>query len=135
VDYRSISFPGAQTTFAKKPRDGSADRGEKEAMWFEIGRFDKFGVYETHAREEVKDTHKTLSSKWVKSEGPDGVKMRFVGRELKWANPRDDVFTAASTANTERVVDACAAKKKQKTAILDAKNAYLEVGETEKIFV
>lgn len=69
-----------------------------------------------------------------KSEGPDGVKARFVGGEFQWANPRDDVFTAASTANTERVVDTCTAKKKQKSAILDARNAYLHVDETEKIF-
>jgi len=61
--------------------------------------------------------------------------MRYVAREFQWLRKRLDLFTAASTTTTERMVDCMAVKKKQRRMILDGKKAYCHVPEEEKLFI
>jgi len=117
--------------------DGQAlDEVYEEAMWKEIEMLQAFNVFHVGDRKQLKEQdYNYLSTAWVEAWGPDGLKMSYVAREFKWLRKRFDLFTAASTSTTERMVDCIAVKKGQKRMILDAKNAYCHVPEEEKLFI
>ena len=108
-----------------------------EKMWAEIDALDAFGTFRPRARQDLlAEGFLALSSTWVEAWGPEGLKMRFCAREFRSrAVSEQHLFTASSTSTTERIVDAVAVKNGWKTMVIDCKNAYPHVEETEKVYV
>ena len=94
-----------------------------------------FNVYQVRYRSEVADSHLGLTVKWVKQIRGDTVRMRLVGREFASGDAREDLYTAASTSNTERIVDILACSWLKDKMIIDAKNAYFHADEDELVYV
>eukprot|EP00972_Heterocapsa_arctica_P081526 12018447-Heterocapsa_arctica.AAC.1 len=72
-----------------------------EAKWVEIDLLKQFGVFKPMPKSEVLD-HKMLSKRWVKARKKDKIRMRFVAREFRSAEDRNDLFTPSTTSSTER---------------------------------
>ena len=66
------------------------------------------GVVEEMKREDAKG-FKTLTTRWDKrwrmKDGEWKMKVRFVGREYKWAEHREDFFSPGATHSASRAVD------------------------------
>lgn len=108
----------------------------EDAMWTEINWFEFFEAFTPKELQWCIDNgFFELTSVWVPTRDPQGVlKLRWCVREFKFASRRDDLFTPASTASTERVIDIVATKRRLKRVIVDCKNAYLHADEDEKVF-
>ena len=68
-------------------------------------------------------------------ERPDELKVRFVAKELKWWEQRDDLFTLGSLNATARLVDFCVLRRGQPTFIIYCSNAFYHAPEYEKVYV
>lgn len=98
--------------------DGQAlDEVYEESMWKEIEMPQAFGVFHVGDRKQLEEQdYSYLSTAWVEAWGSDGLKMRYVAREFKWLRKRFDLFTAASTSTTERMVDCIAALRLRRSS-------------------
>ena len=71
------------------------------------------GYVEDMKREDAKG-FKTLTTRWDKrwrmKDGEWKMKVRFVGREYKWAEHREDFFSSGATPSASRVMDFLALK-------------------------
>ena len=91
--------------------------------------------YQTQeANKLIKAGGKKVSTKWVKEVRSGEKRARFVGRESKWQQVLDDLFSPASGASTDRYIDYFAAKQMTKVLLVDARNAYFHAEEKDVIF-
>ena len=63
------------------------------------------------------------------------MKVRFVGREYKWAEHREDLFSSGATHAAGRMVDFLALKMGLETFEADAVDAYYQAPEHEEVVV
>ena len=63
------------------------------------------------------------------------MKVRFVAREYKWAEHRDDLFPPSATHSAGRVIDFTALKLGLETFEADAVDAYYQAPEHEVVVV
>ena len=73
--------------------------------------------------------------KWDANLGCRVAKSRYVAREFKWQEYRDDLFTPGSSMAESRVVDYVALKHAWPTFTVDAEDAYYHVPEEEDVWV
>ena len=100
----------------------AADEAIKKALASLLAQ----GVVEDMKREDAKG-FKTLTTRWDKrwrmKDGEWKMKVRFVGREYKWAEHREDLFSPGATHSASRVIDFLALKTGLETFEADAVNA------------
>ena len=96
------------------------------------------GVVEDMKREDAKG-FKTLMTRWDKrwrmKDGGWKMKVRFVGREYKWAEHREDIFSLGATLSASRVIDFLALKMGLETFEVDAVDAHYQAPEHEEVVV
>ena len=63
------------------------------------------------------------------------MKVRFVVREYKWAEHREDLFSPGATHSASRVIDFLALKMGLETFEADAVDAYYQAPEHEEVFL
>lgn len=106
----------------------------------EFDRLDQFDCIDItdkdKAYERIKAGKTKFSVTWAHTDRGEEVRSRLCCREFKSMDPNmEGVYTPASNQATSRVIDIIAVKKKQKTQIGDASNAYFHAEETEEIYV
>ena len=72
---------------------------------------------------------------WRMREGKWQYKVRFVGREYKWQEFREDLFAPGASHCTSRIIDYLALKKGYTTFAFDAIDANFQAPETEDVVV
>ena len=96
------------------------------------------GVVEDMKREDAKG-FKTLKTRWDKrwrmKDGEWKMKVRLVGREYKWAEHREDLFSPGATHSASRVIDFLALKMGLETFEADVVDAYCQAPEHEEVVV
>eukprot|EP00971_Amphidinium_carterae_P350904 6491802-Amphidinium_carterae.1 len=100
---------------------------------------EEFGVFKVISEHEA-TSMKKVSTKWEIAARGGTVKCRFVAREFKWLEERDDVFAPASLALTSRVVDylMCKDDKEEDRLvgfIADCTSAFLQAPQDEECAV
>ncbi len=99
----------------------------------------RYGVVDLVPRKHAKG--KAISArldhvwKWSSESKGWEVKTRYVAREYKWMEKRDDLFTPGATQHEGRIVDFIALREDQPTFTLDAEDAYYHVNEPEDVWV
>ena len=95
------------------------------------------GVVEDMKRADAKGV-KTLTTRWDNrwwmKDGEWKMKIRFVEREYKWAEHREDMFSPGATHSASRVIDFLALKMGLETFEADAMDAY-QAPEHEEVVV
>ena len=96
------------------------------------------GVAEDMKREDAKG-FKQLTTRWDKrwrvKDGEWKMKVRFVGREYKWAEYREDLFFCWTTHSASRVIDFLALKTGLETSEADAVDAHYQAPEHQEVVV
>ena len=72
---------------------------------------------------------------WRMNHGDWKIKVRFVAREYKWAERREDMFSVEATRSAGRGVDLIALKWRLETYETDAVNAYYQAPKFENVIV
>ena len=113
------------------PGSGELDRqAADEAIEKALDSLLAHGFVEDMRREDVKG-FKTLTTRldkrWRMMDGEWKMEMRFVGREYKWAEHREDLFSPGATHSASRVIDFLALKMGWETFEADAVDAYYQV--------
>jgi hypothetical protein len=90
---------------------------------------DEFKVYEVVPASQAVGQELISSRGEAKTTGDGTIKWRFVGREFKWMQVRDDVFSPGSSINTSRTIDFVAAKEQWPTQCADGISAYCQTPE------
>ena len=115
-------------------------KADREGVKLELDRLREFGVYEDRPAAEAAG-QKHVTTKWEKSWKYDPktdkwfVRARFVAREFKWCEWRDDLFAPSAGHSTHRLIDYVALREGHVTFTADASNAYFHVPETEVVYV
>ena len=95
-------------------------------------------VVEDMKREDTKG-FKTLTTRWDErgrmKDGEWKMKVRFVGREYKWAEHREDLFSLRATHSASRVKDFLALKMGMETFEADAVDAHYQALEHDEVVV
>ena len=83
-----------------------------------------------------KQTGKFIAARWEKvpkwgEENDWIVKARWVGREYKWQEFRDDLHTPGAGASSSRVIDRMACEREVPTFIGEASDAFFHADEEE----
>ena len=96
------------------------------------------GVVEDVTRGDAKG-FKTLTTRWDKrwrmKDGEWKMKVRFVGREYKWAEHREDLFSPGATQSASHVIDFLALKMGLETFEADAVDACYQAPDHEEVVV
>eukprot|EP00971_Amphidinium_carterae_P172226 3414412-Amphidinium_carterae.2 len=118
-----------------QPNPETKEEDIKRERRNELLAFEDWRVFSLVPPEETEQS-KFIDVRWVDEwRGTDGWRCRCVAREYKWLEYRDDLFAATTSCNTSRIIDTLAVHLAQPTWTADATKAYLQVDETEKIFV
>ena len=72
---------------------------------------------------------------WRKRNNVWEYKVRFVGREHKWQESREDLFAPGASYCTGRIVDILSVKRRVPTFTLDCTDAYHQAPELEDVVV
>ena len=106
----------------------------------ELSQMESFKIYRTATRKEASDC-KHITTRWEVQMRHDKDKRpfarcRFVAREFRRGDPRDDIFAPASSAITSRIVALKAQKRRGYIRFtLDASNAFFHAPCLEKCSV
>jgi hypothetical protein len=106
----------------------------------ELSQMESLKIYKTATREEASDC-KHITTRWEVQMRHDKDKRpvarcRFVAREFRRGDPRDDIFAPASSAITSRIVALKAQKRRGYIRFtLDASNAFFHAPCLEKCSV
>ena len=87
---------------------------------------DQFNLYTVVPRDCV-DWTKYVSGRWEEQERGDEIRSRWVLRQFKRGDPRDDVFAVASTGATSKIIDYIGVSRGLVFFTADAKNAFWHV--------
>ena len=90
---------------------------------------DEFKVYEVVPASQALGQELISSRGEAKTTGDGTITWRFVGREFKWMQVRDAVFSPGSSINTSRAIDFIAAKEQWPTLCADGISAYYQTPE------
>ena len=90
---------------------------------------DEFKVYEVVPASQAVGQELVSSRGEAKTTGDGTIKWRFVGREFKWTQVRDDVFSPGSSTNASRTIGFVAAKEQWPTLCADGISAYHQTPE------
>jgi len=96
----------------------------------ELQHMKNFGIYVPRPRAEVPKDYKHISTRWevqkrTDSSGEVLARVRFVSREFRRGDPRNDIFAAASSSVTSRLIPLKAMSKPgMVTFTLDASSAF-----------
>ena len=94
-----------------------------------LAMLDEFDVYDVAPLRNADGKDLVSSRGEAKLRGDGTVKWRFVGREFKWMEVRDDVFSPGSSINTSRTIDLIAAKETWPSFTADGVSAYYQTPE------
>ena len=113
---------GAGDTWSELDTQAAAEATEKA-----LDSLLAHGVVEDMKRADAKG-FKTLTTRWDNrwwmKDGEWKMKVRFVGREYRWAEHREDMFSPGATHSASRVIDFLALKMGLETFEADAVDAY-----------
>jgi hypothetical protein len=114
---------------------------DKEATQAALDKLIENGVFKDIPRSEAL-CHKHITSRWEKQWRLKGdtkeyeLKVRFVGREYKWQELRDDLFAPGATHSCGRIIDYLSLKNSGWTTFeLDAVDAFYQAPEHENVVV
>eukprot|EP00971_Amphidinium_carterae_P350150 6491406-Amphidinium_carterae.1 len=118
-----------------QPDPNTQEEDIKQERRSELLAFEDWKVFSLVPPEET-DQSRFIDVRWVDEwRGTDGWRCRCVAREYRWLEYRDDLFAATTSCNTSRIIDVLAVHRAQPTWTADATKAYLQVDETETVFV
>ena len=63
------------------------------------------------------------------------MKTRYVAKEMKWWEQRDDLFTPGSLGATDRLIDFYALQHSYASFIMDCTSAFYHADEPEEVYV
>ena len=117
--------------------DDSADLLMQEGIEIALAGLENYGVGELQPREDM--TGKRISARWDHVWRWDStrgwfIKSRYVAREFRWQDQRDDLFTPGSTHNENRVIDHLSLKHGLPSFTVDAVDAYYHADEEEDVY-
>ena len=78
---------------------------------------------------------KQLSTRWGKRNNEWEYKVRFVGREYRWQEFREDLFAQGASHCTGRIVDILSLNRRVHTFTLDCTDAYHQAPELDDVVV
>ena len=102
------------------------DERRRQGREKELKAMDQFNLYTVVPRDCV-DWTKYVSGRWEEQERGDEIRSRWVLRQFKRGDPRDDVFAVASTGATSMIIDYIGVSRGLVFFTADAKNAFWHV--------
>ena len=130
----------AEDTWADCQGAGGAldKQAEAEASEKALDSLLAHGVVEDMKREDA-TKFKSLTTRWEKGwrmkDSEWKMMVRFVGREYKWAEHREGLFSPGATHSADRVIDFLASKKGFETFEADAVDVHHQAPEYEEVVV
>ena len=106
----------------------------------ELARCKEFQTFKVVPWDEVAADAIKITARWEKSwkwkpEKGWFCRARYVGREYRWMEVREDLFAPSATSDTARVIDVIALREGWSTSTADATNAFYHAPEHEDVAI